>query len=146
MRLVVDASVLVGELLRARGRERLGDDRLDVYLPEQTWGEVQHELPRRIAAFGRRHSIGSAGTDELVRPCLDAIAANVAVIDGAVLAPLEEESRSRVLSDPDGWPLVAAALVLAAGIWTLDQDLFGTGVATWTTESLEVWLLRNPRP
>lgn len=145
MRLVLDASVLVGELLGARGRECLGDDRLDLYLPEQTWGEVQHELPRRISAFGRRHSIGTADTGGLVRLCLDAIQANVAVIDGAVLAPLEEESRSRVLRDPHDWPLVAAALVLAAGIWTLDQDLFGTGVATWTTESLVVWLERNPR-
>ena len=30
MRLVVDTSVLVGELLRATGRQRLGDDRLDL--------------------------------------------------------------------------------------------------------------------
>lgn len=35
MRLVVDTSVLVGELLRASGRARLGDDRLELFLPEQ---------------------------------------------------------------------------------------------------------------
>lgn len=35
MHLVVDTSVLVGELLRAKGRRRLEDDRRDLYLPEQ---------------------------------------------------------------------------------------------------------------
>ncbi len=41
-------------------------------------------------------------------------------------------------------PLVAWALALAAGIWTIDNDLLSTGVATWTTERLKVWLTRNP--
>lgn len=144
MRLVVDASVLVAELLRVRGRDLLGDDRLDLYLPEQTWGEVQHELPRRVAAFARRRSIGRAEADELARLCLAAINANVGVIDAAVLAPLEDEARSRVLRDPDDWPLVAGALVLAAGVWTRDNDLLGSGVPTWTTDTLQLWLDRNP--
>lgn len=144
MRLVVDASVLVGELLRARGRERLGDDRLELYLPEPTWAEVRHELPRRVAALARRHSVSEATGAELVALCLAAVEANVALVDQAVLAPLEDEARSRVLRDPDDWPLVAGALALAAGIWTLDNDLLGTGVATWTTQSLQVWLERNP--
>lgn len=143
MRLVVDASVLVGELLRARGRDRLGDDRLELYLPEQTWGEVQHQLPRRVEAFAGRHSISGSDADELVRLCLLAVEANIVVIDGAVLSPIEDEARSRVLRDPHDWPLVAGALVLAAGVWTLDNDLLGAGVATWTTESLQVWLERN---
>ncbi len=144
MRLIVDASVLVGELLRVKGRARLGDSRLDLFLPEPIWSEVQHELPRRIAAFARRRGIAEPERDELVRLCLAAVEANVAVLDLGVFAPLEDEARSRVLRDPDDWPLVACALALAAGIWTNDNDLLGTGVATWTTESLEVWLVRNP--
>lgn len=144
MRLVVDASVLVAELLRARGRDRLGDTRLDLYLPEQTWGEVQPELPRRVQAFARRRSIGRSEADKLVRLCLAAVEANVAVIDAAVLVPLEEEARSRALRDPADWPLVAGALVLGAGVWTRDNDLLGTGVPTWTTDTLQLWLDRNP--
>lgn len=50
MRLVVDTNVLVGELLRVAGRTRLGDKRIELFLPEQMWGESQVELPRRIAA------------------------------------------------------------------------------------------------
>lgn len=37
MRMVVDTSVLVGELLRITGRERLEDERLELFLPEQMW-------------------------------------------------------------------------------------------------------------
>lgn len=143
MRLVVDASVLVGELLRESGRERLGDDRLDLFLPEQIWREVQHELPRRVTAFAGRRGIEAAQADELTQLCLAAVAANVGVIEEPVYAPLEVEARARTPRDPNDWPLVASALALAAGVWTLDNDLLGAGVATWTTETLRVWLARN---
>lgn len=144
MRLVVDASVLVAELLRVAGRERLADSRLELFMPERTWSEVQHELPRRIVAFARRRGIAESGAAELTQLCLAVVAANTTMIDGAVCAPLEDEARSRVVRDPNDWPLVACALVLDAGIWTADNDLLGTGVPTWTTDSLRVWLDRNP--
>lgn len=106
--------------------------------------EARHEVPQRVAALARRREIPQPDADDLVRLCLAAVEANVTVIDEAVYAPLQDEARSRSLRDPDDWPLVACALALSAGIWTLDNDLLGTGVATWTTESLRVWLQRNP--
>lgn len=144
IRLVVDASVLIGELLRATGRERLGDDRLDLFLPEQIWSEVQHEMPRRVAAFGQARGIPTKDADQLTARCLNAVQANVAVIEHAVYSPLEGEARARSVRDPNDWPLVASAIVLSAGIWTNDNDLLGTGIATWTTPSLSLWLERNP--
>lgn len=45
MRLVVDTSVLAGELLRRAGRARLGDDRLELFLPEPRWSEVAGGAP-----------------------------------------------------------------------------------------------------
>jgi predicted nucleic acid-binding protein len=144
MRLVVDASVLVGELLRATGRRRLGDERIELFIAEQNWGEVQSELPRRVAAFARRRGIAREAAEDLVRSCLETIEANVAVVDEAVYAALEEEARSRSRRDPGDWPLVASALVLDAAVWTNDNDLLGTGVPTWTTDSLQAWLDRRP--
>ena len=76
MRLVVDTSVLVGELLRAAGRIRLGDERLELFLPEQMWGETQVELPRRITAFVRRRGLEPSLGDELATACLAAVDAN----------------------------------------------------------------------
>jgi predicted nucleic acid-binding protein len=52
-------------------------------------------------------------------------------------------SRARSLRDVADWPVVASALALDAGIWTNDNDVLGTGVATWTTESLQRWLERH---
>jgi hypothetical protein len=95
MRLAVDTSVLVGELLRGRGREGLGDDRLELFVPEQMWVEAQVELPRRIGAFVRRRGIDPAVGDELSRLCLDAVEANVVVLDEAVYSALEDEARAR---------------------------------------------------
>lgn len=144
MRLVVDASVLVGELLRARGRQRLGDQRLDLFLAEETWGEVQAELPRRIAAFARRRGVDQAAAANLVRLCLEAISFTVALVDQAVYAAAEEDARARSARDPHDWPLVACALVLEAAICTNDNGLLGTGIPTWTTETLQAWLERHP--
>lgn len=143
MRLVVDTSVVVGELLRVRGRERLGDDRLDLFLAEHTWDEVSVELPRRIQAFVRRRGLERALAAELTSLCLEAITANVVVVDVAVYSALEIEARGRSLRDVKDWPAVACALALAADIWTNDNDFLGTGVPTWTTPSLQVWLDRQ---
>lgn len=143
MRLVVDASVLIGEVLRRVGRTRLGDPRLELFLPEQVWGEVQHELPRRIDAFAHHRDIPADEAAALLCGCLAAVQGDVSIIMSAVTAPLEDEARARSLRDPHDWPLVACALALQAGIWTVDNDLFGTGVPTWTTETLIRWLERQ---
>ena len=144
MRLVVDTSVLVGELLRQSGRTRLGDDRLELFLPEQMWNECKVELPRRTAAFARRRRLDRSIGDDLAAACIETIAANIAILDQAIYAAQEDEARARSLRDPADWAVVASALVLSAAIWTNDNDFLGTGVATWTTDTLRSWLERNP--
>lgn len=143
MRLVVDTSVLVGELLRAKGRARLGDDRLELFLPERMWAEAQVELPRRIKAFARRRTLDPSVADELVALSVQAVETNVTILDEAIYAALEEEARARSQRDPSDWPIVACAVALSAGVWTHDNDFLGTGVPTWTTETLQTWLDRN---
>jgi predicted nucleic acid-binding protein len=145
MRLVLDTSVLVGELLRAKGRERLGDDRLELFLPEQMWMEARVELPRRVDRFVRRRDLDPGLGRQLVAVCLEAIEANVVILDDAISRALEAEARSRSIRDPNDWPVVACALALAAGVWTNDNDFLGTGLPTWTTETLQAWLDRQPR-
>lgn len=144
MRLVVDTNVLVGDLLRSAGRARLADQRLDLFLPEQMWEEAKVELPRRIAAFARRHDLSDTTSGELLASLLEAIAANVAVIDEAVYAAYEAEARARSVRDTEDWPLIACALSLDAGVWAHDGDLLGTGVPTWTTQTVQGWLDRHP--
>lgn len=143
IRLIVDTSVLVGELLRGSGRRRLGDERLELFIAEEMWSEFQVELPRRVAAFARRRGISRSAADNLSRGALESVDTNVAMVDQAVYRAFEEEATWRSTRDRSDWPLVACALALDAGVWTNDNDLLGTGVATWITETVQGWLDHN---
>ena len=144
MLLVVDTSVLVADLLRVRGRERLSDHRLDLCLPEHTLGEVHVELPRRIGAVAASAGLEAVERDDLLVLCLDAVNNNLAVVAAEVYSPFEEEAVARSQRDPADWPVVACALALSAAVWTNDNDFLGTGVPTWTTSTLQTWLDRQP--
>lgn len=144
MRFVVDASVLVAELLRESGRERLQDKRLELFLAEHMWGEVQHELPRRAKAFARHHQLATDAIEALVELSLAAVRATTAIVPEVVYSPMEDEARWRCVRDQAGWPAVALALILNAAIWTEDRDFFGTGVPTWSTATIRAWLDRSP--
>jgi predicted nucleic acid-binding protein len=145
MRLIVDASVLVGELLRVRGRQRLADERLELFIPEQIWRETRHEVPRRIAALTTHRGLSDKEALLLTEQCFEAIDANVTVIVEAAYSPLQDQALDRCVRDPNDWPLVATALALDAAIWTEDNDLLGTGVATWTTATIQIWLDNTTR-
>ena len=54
----------------------------------------------------------------------------------------ETEARKRLgARDPEDWPILATALALACPIWTEDTDFFGCGVATWTSSSIDSFLV-----
>ena len=62
-------------------------------------------------------------------------------VDSTLYSDYERSARERIeFRDPDDWPVVAVAMMLDRPIWTEDQDLFGSGVATWTTDRVEVYL------
>ena len=42
-------------------------------------------------------------------------------------------------------PILAAALALRCPIWTEDADFFGTGIGTWTTDRVELFLAENEK-
>ena len=56
------------------------------------------------------------------------------------LAFWEQEARLRIPRDPGDWPVVATALALELPIWTEDRDFFGCGIATWITNTVEIYL------
>lgn len=57
MLLAVDASVLVAEFLRVRGRELFNDLRLRPVVTEEQWDEFQYELERRLSVIVRQHQL-----------------------------------------------------------------------------------------
>jgi len=72
---------------------------------------------------------------------LDQISLIVEPVDRSLYEDYQEIARARVLPrDPDDWPVAAVALLLGLPIWTEDQDFFGSGIATWTTDRVELFL------
>jgi len=136
MRLVVDASTLVGEVLRARGRELITHPALDLALAEETWGETEHELRKRMALLVDREIFSPLRATQILDETLATVAARVTLVSPDVYAAQMEEARRRIPRDPRDAPVVSLALTLNCGIWTGDRDFFGCGVAVWITETL----------
>jgi predicted nucleic acid-binding protein len=137
MIVVADASVLVGELLRRRGRDLLLDRDLRVLVAEDQWEEAEHELARRLEILQSRGVLAAtqrASLEDSVRRVIDTGAIEVAPRD--IYSSFKEAALRRVPRDERDWPTVALAIALAAAILTGDQDFLGCGCPTWTVETL----------
>jgi predicted nucleic acid-binding protein len=65
----------------------------------------------------------------------------VQAVDQALYLDFEQLARERMAGrDVDDWPVVATALMLKVPVWTEDHDFFGSGLATWTTDRVELYL------
>lgn len=134
---VADASVLVGELLRRRGRQLLRRPELSVFVAEEQWEETQHELARRLPVLVSRARLDEAQRRELENEVASLVADDVLeVVSGEHYSHLRDIALRRVPRDERDWPTVAAALASGASILTADADFLGCGVATWTVETL----------
>jgi predicted nucleic acid-binding protein len=142
--IVADASVLVGELLRRRGRELLMRPDLRVLVAEQQWDEAQHELSRRLGILESRFGLTAEQREALERAVSDLIETRaIEVVPNDTYVSLEQIAIERVPRDQRDWPTVALALALDAGILTGDNDFLGCGCPTWTVETLSRELERQ---
>lgn len=141
MILVADASVLVAELLRKRGRALLSHPDLRIVVAEEQWEETEHELGRRMAIIVERAQL-TAHQAQALQEAVEALidARLIEVIPRAFYEHLKPAARRRVPRDPNDWAPVALALVLGTGILTGDQDFLGCGCPTWTVETLRAEL------
>ncbi len=135
MILIVDANILVGELLRQRGRELLRHPSLMLYISEKVLDEAQYELRRRMTERINR-GLSEAIGQGILNEAMSIIEADIRLVAQSNYIHLETEARNRIPRDPDDWHTVALALEMDAAIWTQDCDFLGCGCATWTTETL----------
>jgi len=120
IRLVIDANVLVGELLRDRGRALLRDLRLDLLLTDSAKREAEHELNRRIVVMMRRGAASPETARTLAELASQTLDTGFRVVSASDYLLHETVARRRVPRDADDWPTVAAALAADASIWTND--------------------------
>ncbi len=135
MIIVVDASVLVAEVLRLRGRALFRDRRLDIVITEEQLSETVHEVERRLRFFTERGQL-DADQISMLRKDIEAVINTIDVVPPHVYHPFESVARRRIPRDSNDWPTVALAIATGGDILTNDQDFLGCGCATWTFETL----------
>ncbi|HET6930155.1 MAG TPA: PIN domain-containing protein [Candidatus Acidoferrum sp.] len=134
--LVLDANILIRAVLGRRVRqiiETYESQGLRFFTPDVAFDDAEKYLPlllkkRGIPVPDQAASLGYLRT--LIEP-----------VQSELYAMFEGEARLRLGGrDEDDWPVLASALGLGCGVWTEDADFFGTGVAVWTTNSVEIFL------
>lgn len=140
MKLVVDANILVGELLRQRGKELIQHPGLTLYIAEPTLGETRYELRRRVTAIANQRGATEEVRERLLESAMHLIETEIILVQESNYTHWETEARNRIPRDPNDWPIVALALEMDAAIWTGDCDFLGCGCPTWTTQTLLIHL------
>ena len=137
MIIVVDASVLVAELLRRRGRELFARADLQCLVAEDQWEQTRHELDKRVAAIVGQGRLTGAQGDKLLGVVRDFVEGDaIEIVERRSYEHMEDTARRRVPRDPADWAPVALALALDVAILTGDHDFLGCGCPTWTVETL----------
>ena len=133
--LVLDANILVRAVLGRRVRNIVATygKTAEFFAPDVAFAEAREHLPHVLAKRQVPVEPNMALPDLLTQV--------IQVVDLETYGVFEQAARDRLLRrDPDDWPVLAAALALSCPIWTEDTDFFGAGVATWTTDRVELLL------
>ena len=135
MLVVLDANILIRAVLGKRVREILKNyfTMVRFYAPNTAFAEAREHIPHILLKRGIDPTIAVTVLEEL--------SGLIGCVDPEVYGLFEAAARQRLQNrDEDDWPVLAAALALECSIWTEDADFFGVGVATWTTERIELLL------
>jgi predicted nucleic acid-binding protein len=134
--LVLDANILLRAVFGTRVVHLLASYRETVafYAPDR----CMEEAARNLRAIAQRRSLDLNQAAAYLNRIVECF---VNLVDRSLYEEFEDRARARIASrDPDDWPVVATALLIDAPIWTEDQDFFGTGMATWTSNKIELYL------
>ena len=134
-KLVLDANILISAVLGRRVSQLLNDfeDSVSFFSPDLCFEEVRRNL---VSLSAKRGFDARVLLTTFEQTCLI-----VQGIDARLYEAHEAAAKERIAArDVSDWPLVATALLLNCPIWTEDRDFFGSGIATWTTATVEHYL------
>ena len=135
--LVIDANILIRAVLGSRVLGLLWKyaGQVEFLAPDTAFQEAREHLPEILNSRGIPVAPALA--------TLDLVAGIVNAVEPDTYLPYESIARERIdRRDEDDWPVLASALALGCPIWTEDTDFFGCGVATWTTDRVELYLAK----
>ena len=133
--IVLDANILIRAALGQRVRELIVEHAATVqfFAPDVAYADARKYLP----ALLEKRGVKSAAAITV----LDALESMVRPLALDYYAGLQQQALQRIaLRDADDWPVLACAMTIGCPVWTEDADFFGTGVATWTTDRVGLYL------
>jgi len=132
-RLVIDANILIRACLGVRARALIADfaSEVDFYVAEANAAEASGYIGELASHRGL--------DPQICQEVLLSLMEVVQMVDTPLIEAAKDEALNRI-RDPADWPALALAMQLECAIWTEDQDFFGTGVATWTTATVQRYL------
>ena len=133
--IVLDANILIRAVLGKRVRELIFEHAATVqfFAPDVAYADARKYLPALLAKRG----VKSAATMTV----LDTLESIVRPLEFDQYAGLQQQALQRIaMRDADDWPVLACAMTIKCPVWTEDVDFFGTGVATWTTDRVGLYL------
>lgn len=134
--LVLDANILIRAILGKRVRqllEKYAAQGVRFYAPDVAFADAEKYLPALLSKRGK-------SIDDLPA-ALDYLRSLVVPLSVEAFGGHEAAARQRLRGrDEEDWPILAAALSLACGVWTEDTDFFGAGVVVWTTDRVDIFL------
>jgi predicted nucleic acid-binding protein len=133
--IVLDANILIRAVLGKRVRQLILAHAADVnfFAPDVAYADARRYLPALLKKRGV--------APEAAITVLDLLEGIVRPMALALYEPHREAALQRIaIRDADDWPVLACAMVWQCPVWTEDADFFGTGVATWTTDRISLYL------
>jgi predicted nucleic acid-binding protein len=133
--IILDANILIRAVLGKRVRELIFENAATVkfFAPDVAYADARRYLP----ALLKKRGVDSSAA-MLV---LDRLEGVVQSIDAELYEGMQQQALQRIaVRDADDWPVLACAMTLGCPVWTEDADFFGTGVATWTSDRIALYL------
>lgn len=133
--IVVDANILIRAVLGTRVRDLILEHASTVkfFAPDVAYADARKYLPALLEKRGVKS--GAA------MKVLDSLETIVQIVDRDLYVGLQLQALERIaVRDADDWPILACAMSIGCAVWTEDADFFGTGVATWTTDRVQLYL------
>ena len=133
--IVLDANILIRAVLGKRVRELIVEnaDVVQFFAPDVAYADARKYLPSLLEKRGVK--------SEPAMAVLDAMESIVRPLELGVYEGLKIQALQRIaIRDADDWPVLACAMTIGCPVWTEDADFFGTGVATWTSDRVELYL------
>ena len=133
--LVLDANILIRAVLGQKVRSLITQyaGQVHFYTPDVCYQDTEKYLP--LLMKKRKIPV------DCPLAVLTTLVKFIEVVDKNFYCEFENSARQRMSTrDIEDWPVLALALTLDCPIWTEDADFFGSGIATWTTDRVYLFL------